>query len=61
MENEVTNWEVDAKGVYIENNKLYVTSEAVSGTINLKAIVEPSFSGATQTVYVKNIPVEFVD
>lgn len=60
LENEAAYWEVDAKGVYVKDNKLYVTSEAVSGTINLKAVVEPSFEGATQSIYVKNIPIELV-
>jgi len=60
LENEVAYWEVDEKGVYVKDNKLYVTSEAVSGTINLKVVVEPTFAGATQSIYVKNIPVELV-
>lgn len=57
---DTVSWDVDAKGVYVKENKLYVTSEAVSGTINLKVIVKPEFTGAVQSIYVKNIPIELV-
>ena len=60
LENETAYWEIDGKGVYIKDNKLYVTSEAVSGTVNLKAVVKPSFDSEVQSIYVKNIPITLV-
>ncbi|MDY3929354.1 MAG: S-layer homology domain-containing protein [Clostridia bacterium] len=62
LENEKAFWEIDddVKGVYIKDNKLYVTSSATSGTFILKAVCEPSFSGATQTRFVKEIPIELI-
>lgn len=62
LEEEEAYWKIDSgvKGVYVKDNKLYVTSDAVSGTLNLKAVCEPQFDGAVQTKFTKNYQIELV-
>ncbi len=62
FDKEKAYWEIDndVKGVYVKDNKLYVTCDAVSGTLNLKAVCEPQFDGAIQSRFTKNYPVELV-
>ena len=62
LENETAFLEVDddVSGVYVEGNTLYVTSDAVSGTVNVRLVCEPAFEGAVQSRYVKTIPVELI-
>ena len=62
LENEKAYFELDksVKGAYISGDKLYVTDKAVGGTLNLKAVCEPSFKGAKQSRYVKNIPIKLI-
>ena len=57
LEEETAHWEVDAEGVYAEDEILYVTSNARSGVIRLRAVCEPQFDGAIQPKFVKEYPV----
>ena len=62
MEDETAYWELDrgVDGVYIKDDMLYVTSNARSGTIKLKAVCIPNYDGAVQKRFVKAYPVTLV-
>ena len=62
LENETTFWRVDSadEGVYVEDNILHVTDEAVGGVLYLEAVCNPQFKGASQSTFTKIYPIELV-
>jgi hypothetical protein len=62
VENETAYWELDedVDGAYIKDNKLYVTSNAKSGMLKLKAVCEPQFDDAAQRKFIKVFPINLV-